>query len=77
MKCKYSISFEFETSQPITEKGEITASSIRTVAARALDDATNKNPNVNWSSIVLMIERVPKDKAAKEEEKETIKEKEE
>lgn len=57
MKCKYSLTFEFEAAQPITVKGKSEGTSIRTVAARALDDATTAHPGVNWSSIVLLIER--------------------
>jgi hypothetical protein len=57
MKCNYSVTFEFEISQPITVKGKIEATSIRTIAARALDDATEKNKGVRWSSIVLVLER--------------------
>jgi len=58
MKCDYSLTFEFETAKPITDKGTVNASSVRTVAARALDDAIAKNPNINWRSIVLVIERI-------------------
>lgn len=58
MKCKYSISFEFETAQPITEKGTSVGTSVRTVAARAIDDAVKKNANVKWSSIVIVLERM-------------------
>lgn len=57
MKCQYVVTFEFNTLPPITERGDIEATSIRTIAARALDDATTKNPNMQWSSIVLVISR--------------------
>jgi hypothetical protein len=57
MKCNYSISFEFETTHPITEKGTARGTSARTVAARAIDDAVEKNPNLNWRSIVIVLER--------------------
>jgi len=57
MKCKYSITFEFDTAQPITVHGEAEAGSVRTVAARALDDATEKHKNIQWSSVVILIER--------------------
>ena len=68
MKCNYSITFEFDTASPITVKGEAEATSVRTIAARALDDATERNPNLKWSSLVILIDR---------KEKEPIKEKEE
>lgn len=57
MKCKYSLTFEFEVSQPTTVKGESKGTSVRTVAARALDDAVEKHPGVSWSSLVLVLER--------------------
>jgi hypothetical protein len=58
MKCKYSLTFEFEVEQPITCRGEIEATSIRTIVARAVDDAVEKNPNTKWSSVVVVIERM-------------------
>jgi hypothetical protein len=61
MKCKYSVTFEFETAQPITVRGEVIGTSIRTVAARALDDAVEAHPKTMWSSIVLLVERSAKD----------------
>jgi len=66
MKCNYSITFEFSTGQPITEKGTATGTSVRTVAARAIDDAVEKNPNIKWSSVVILLDR-----GNKETEKET------
>ena len=58
MKCKYAVTFEFMTQQPITERGETEAKSVRTISARALDDATIKNPGLKWSSIVILLERI-------------------
>lgn len=57
MKCKYKVTFEFDTEQPITENGTIEAGSIRTIVARAVDNAVDKNPRCKWSSIVVLIER--------------------
>lgn len=57
MKCKYAVTFEFLTSPPITVRGEVNATSARTIAARALDDATEKNPGVSWTSISILLER--------------------
>ena len=57
MKCKYAVTFEFLTNPPITERGDCEAGSIRTVAARAIDDAIDKNPSLNWSSVSVLIER--------------------
>lgn len=58
MKCKYAVTFEFEESKPITCKGEIEALHARTITARAVDDAIGKNPNLKWSSLVVLIERI-------------------
>ena len=69
MECNYSITFEFETSQPITAKGTSKGTTIRTVAARAIDDATEKNPKLKWSSIVIVIDRI--DKVKEDEEVKT------
>jgi hypothetical protein len=57
MKCSYSITFEFQLEPPITEKGISKGSSLRTIVARAVDDATTKNPNVHWTSVVVLIQR--------------------
>ena len=56
------MTFEFETSQPITVKGTAIAGSVRTVLARAADDATEKHPNLKWSSLVIVLERDNKEK---------------
>jgi len=58
MKCRYSMSFEFNVEAPLTVRGEVTATSVRTLAARALDEATDKHPGVKWSSICLVLERI-------------------
>ena len=57
MKCKYSLTFEFDTAQPITVKGEVDALKIHTIAQRAVKDAVKKNPNINWRSLVIVFER--------------------
>ena len=68
MKCNYSITFEFSTGQPITERGDATGTSVRTVAARAIDDAVEKNPNLKWSSVVILLDRINKEKEIETEE---------
>jgi hypothetical protein len=67
MKCKYSLTFEFETAQPITVKGEATARNVRTVLARAADDATDRHKFMNWSSLVIVLERDVQDKEVEKE----------
>jgi hypothetical protein len=57
MTCKYSLTFEFDEIAPITVKGEVTALDVRTILARAADDAKEKHPNVKWQSLVIVLER--------------------
>lgn len=57
MKCNYAVTFEFNINAPITIRGESEAISLRTVVARAIDDAVEKNPSLNWNSISVLIER--------------------
>lgn len=57
MECNYYVTFEFDTAKPITEKGKVKGSSLRTVVARAAADAVKKNPNMQWSSVVVLVER--------------------
>lgn len=57
MKCKYSVSLEFQTNPPLTHKGIIQASSPRTIAARAIDETLIEYPNRSWTSIVILLER--------------------
>jgi hypothetical protein len=70
MKCGYSVTFEFETQQPITIKGEATGTTVRTIAARAIDDALEQSEKkMIWSSIVILIMRNPTElEKPKEEE---------
>ena len=54
---KYSLTFEFDLVAPVTSKGTVEANSLRTVVARAVDDSIEKNPNMKWRSVVVVIER--------------------
>jgi len=57
MKVSYAVTFEFIENPPITERGQVSAISVRTCVARALDEATEKNPNLKWNSISVLIQR--------------------
>lgn len=58
LKCKYSISFEFDIQAPITERGIVEGSSVKTVVKRALIEAIERNPNTMWASMVIVLERI-------------------
>ena len=58
MKAKYAVTFEFDMVAPVTERGITEGSSLRTMTARSIDDATAKNPNMNWRSVSILIERM-------------------
>jgi hypothetical protein len=61
MKCKYAVTFEFVQQAPITERGESEAGALRTIVARAIDDATEKQKGLRWSSVSILIERIEED----------------
>lgn len=59
MQCNAKVTFEFMTSAPETvEIKDIKATSVGTVAARALKAAKKLKSGKSWSSIVLLIERI-------------------
>lgn len=58
MKYKYAVTFEFDTQKPITDRGEIYASSLRTASARAIDNSISNHPNMQWASVCILIERI-------------------
>lgn len=58
MKCKYSLTFEFEVEQPLTTTGIMEAKKLRTVAMRAINEGTKKHKGVKWSSFVLVLEKL-------------------
>jgi hypothetical protein len=57
MRLTYAITFEFLTEPPITERGFTEATVARTAIARAVDKAISRNPNLNWNSISILVER--------------------
>ena len=57
MTCDYSFTFEFDTQAPVTVQGTVSAGQLRTIAARAIDDAVKAHPGLVWRSVVLVVER--------------------
>jgi hypothetical protein len=56
---RYSITYEFDTREPMTHKGTSTAGSVATAMARAMREAQKALKPVAWSSLVcVVLERV-------------------
>lgn len=67
MKVAYSVTFESLVHPPETIKGTVEASTIHTLAARAVKQAKKAKPTKHhWCSMVLVIEKSATD-AAKDE----------
>ena len=59
MTIRYAVTFEFLMKPPLTHRGTIAASSLGTIASRALREAQKALRPVNWSSCVFVaLERV-------------------
>jgi hypothetical protein len=58
MTARYAVTFEFETKPPLTLRGEVSASGMPTLVARAARTAMRAASRQTWSSVVLVIERV-------------------
>ena len=57
MKAKYSFTFEFDVAQPETVRGEVEATSLPTLFARAAREAKQYKPRMYWRSAVCVLER--------------------
>jgi hypothetical protein len=57
MTCAYSLTFEFETQKPLTVRGEVTGSRLPSCIRRASEAAMLAHPQVNWTSVVVLLER--------------------
>ena len=65
MKCKASVTFEFDTRPPVTAKiPEIEAFGVHTIASRAINCARKRLRPVGCSSMVCLVERVEGDEEA-------------
>lgn len=58
MTATYAVTFEFETKPPLTLRGEVSASGMPTLLARAARTAMREAGRQTWSSVVVLIERV-------------------
>lgn len=58
MTARYAVTFEFETKPPLTLHGEMSASGMPTLVARAARTAMREAGRQTWSSVVVVIERV-------------------
>jgi len=58
MTATYAVTFEFETKPPLTLRGEVSASGMPTLVARAARTAMREAGRQMWSSVVVVIERV-------------------
>ncbi len=57
MNAKYAVTFEYETKPPLTMRGEISASAMPTLVARATRKAARDAGRQTWSSVSVLIER--------------------
>ena len=57
MKCKYAVTFEFPERMPLTRRGELSASNAGTIARRAINEAKKEFKPINWSSLVVLLDR--------------------
>ena len=58
MTARYAVAFEFDTKAPLTLRGEVSASGMPTLVARAARTAVRDAGRQTWSSVVVVIERV-------------------
>lgn len=58
MTATYVVTFEFETKPPLTLRGDVSASGMPTLVARAARTAMREAGRQTWSSVVVVIERV-------------------
>lgn len=61
MTAKYAVTFEYETKPPRTMRGEISASAMPTLVARATRKAARDAGRQKWSSVSVLIERAGDD----------------
>lgn len=58
MKVKYAVTFEFEERPPVTHRGTVEASAEATCASRGIKLAKRALRPVNWTSVVVFLERL-------------------
>lgn len=57
MIVDYTVSFEYITGAPQTIKGEVEATEVQTCARKALEQAKERFPATQWTSVVLVMMR--------------------
>lgn len=57
MIARYAVTFEYDTKPPVTMRGEIVASAMPTLVARAARQAARDAGRQTWSSVSVLIER--------------------
>ena len=58
MTATFAVTFEFETTPPLTTRGTVSASQMPTCVARAARKAMQEHPGQSWRSLVVVLERV-------------------
>jgi len=69
MKCKYAVTFEFETRAPETHRGTVEAGQPHVCVSRAVKEAKKVLRPINWTSLVcVLLERAGEEDSGKEGE---------
>ena len=64
MKVRYSITYEFETRQPLTHRGAVGAGQEHVCASRAIKAAKVALRPIGWTSLVcVLLDRLPEEPA--------------
>ena len=58
LRCRYSATFEFEAEKPVTVTGQTEAGSIAPMLRHAVRMLQQLHPRRQWSSVVVVLERV-------------------
>lgn len=58
MRLKYSATFEFETSAPLTATGHVVAAQMPTGLRLAGKQLAAQYPGRSWTSVVVVVEKV-------------------
>ena len=56
MEADYAVTFEFDSAPPVTVRGHVDANMVRTVFARAVDEAVTKAPGARWRSMSVLLD---------------------
>jgi hypothetical protein len=59
VKYRSSVTFESSTRPPVTVRDTVVASSLQPAARLAAKNAMEKEPCTRWSSVVIVLEKIP------------------